>query len=107
MRFRSKPSKEGFDAGDQRLGAKGFGDIVVCSQFETDDGVRFLGFGGQHDDGEERGIWIQPDPFADFETVHFGQHQVEDDQIGLLGFDLPEALRPGLADTVRNPSFSR
>ncbi len=52
VRFPLKPSKEGLDAGDQSLGAERFGDVVVGSQLQADDGVRFLCFGGQHDDGE-------------------------------------------------------
>ena len=55
--------------------------------------VRFLGFGGQHDDGEHRGLWSRSKAFTDFEAVDLGQHQVEDDQIGLLLFHLLEAFR--------------
>ena len=96
VRFPLKPSKEGLDAGDQGLGAEWFGDVVVGSQFQADDGVRFLGFGGQHDDGEHRGLWSRSKAFTDFEAVDLGQHQIEDDQIGFLLFHLPEAFHAGL-----------
>ena len=87
-----EPSKEGFDAGNQGLRAERFGDVVVGSQLETDDCVRFLGFGGQHDDGQHRGIRSRSKAFADLEAVDFRQHQIEHDQIGLLLLCLPEAF---------------
>ena len=96
VRFSLKPSKEGLDAGNQGLGAKRLGDIVVGSQFQTNDGVRFLGFGGQHDDGEHRGGWSRSKAFTDLDAVDLWQHQVEDHQIGLLLFHLLEAFRTGL-----------
>src|ERR1700675_1997731 len=40
--FPLKPSKEGLDAGNQGFGAKWFGDVVVGSQLQANDGVRFL-----------------------------------------------------------------
>lgn len=96
VRLLFKPSKEGLDAGNQGLGAKWFGDVVVGSQFQTDDGVRFLGLSGQHDDGEHRGCRSRSKAFADLEAVDLRQHQVEDDQIRLLLLGLPEAFHTSL-----------
>ena len=96
VRFPLKPSKEGLDAGNQGFGAEWFGDVVVGSQLQANDGVRFLGFGGQHDDGEHRGLWSRSKAFTDLDPVDLRQHQVEDNQIGLLLFHLLEAFRTGL-----------
>jgi len=96
VRFLFKPSKEGLDAGNQGLGAKWFGDVVVGSQLQADDGVRFLGFGGQHDDRKHRCCRSRSKAFADLEAVDLGQHQIEDDQIGLLLLCLPETVHTGL-----------
>ena len=96
VRLLFKPSKEGLDAGHQGLGAEWFGDVVVGSQFQTDDGVRLLGFGGQHDDGEHRGCRSRSKAFADLEAVDLRQHQVEDDQVGLFLLRVPEAFHTSL-----------
>ena len=93
IRFPFKTSKEGLDAGDQSLRAEGFGDIVVGSQFQAYDGVCFLGFGGQHDDGKQCGLRSRSKAFAHFEAVDAWQHQVENDQVRLLLFHLSEAFR--------------
>ena len=95
VRLPFKSSKEGFDAGNERFGAEWFSDVVVGSQLQADDGVRFLGFGSQHDDGEHRGCWSRSKAFADLQSVDLGQHQVENDQVGFLLFHMPEGFRPG------------
>ena len=95
VRLLFKPSKEGLDAGHQGLGAEWFGDVVVGSQFQTDDGVRLLGFGGQHDDGEHGGCRSRSKAFADLEAVDLGQHQIKDDQIGFFPFRLLKTFRTG------------
>ncbi|GBL39312.1 probable transcriptional regulator ycf27 [Nitrospirota bacterium] len=52
VRFPFKSPEETLDAGDQGLGAERFGDVVVGSQFQPNDGVGLLRLGGQHNDGE-------------------------------------------------------
>src|SRR6185503_16259077 len=79
FRFPLKSPEQSLDAGHQSFGAERFGDIVVCSQFQPNDGVRLLRFGGQHDDGEHGGLWSRSKTFADLEAVDLRQHEVEDD----------------------------
>ena len=95
VRFPLKPPKEGLDAGDQGFGAEGFGDVIVGSQFQPNDGVGLLRLGGQHDDGEQCSVRSGPQAFADLQAVDLRQHQVEDDQIRLFLFHLPEAFGSG------------
>ena len=35
----------------QDFSAERFGHVVVCAHFQTDHDIRFIAFGGQHDDG--------------------------------------------------------
>ena len=84
-----------FDTGDERLRAEGFGHVVVGPQFQSYDGVRFFGFGGQHNDGNHGGFRSRPQSFADLKAVDLRQHQVEDDQVGLLLFRVLKTFRAG------------
>ena len=94
-RFPVESAEEGFDPGDERLRAEGFGYVVVGPQLQPYDGVRFFGFGGQHNDGDHGGFRSRPQSFADLETVDLRQHQVEDDQVGLLLFRVLKTFRAG------------
>lgn len=60
VRLPFKSPEEGLDAGDQGLGAERFGDVVVGSQLQSNDGVGLLRLGGQHNDGEERCVRSGP-----------------------------------------------
>ena len=68
------------DAQDQFPRAEGLGDVIIRAQFEADDPVHFLGFGGEHDDRNlgRRGLLFQH--LAHFEAAHPGQHQIENDE---------------------------
>ena len=72
VRFSLKPPEQSLDAGNQGLGAEWFDDVVVGSQFQADDGVRFFGFGGQHDDGEPRGFWSRSKACTNLDAVDLG-----------------------------------
>jgi len=77
------------DAGQHLLHLKGLGDVVVRSHFETGHLVLQLALGGEHDDGDLGGL---PDLFAHGPAVHAGQHDVQQDQVGL---ELVELVQPG------------
>src|SRR4030095_17005583 len=47
-------AKQGLDSGHKSFGAERLTDIVVGSKFKPDDGIRFLAFGGQHNDRKHR-----------------------------------------------------
>ncbi len=70
----------GPDAGDQLPHAERLGDTVVRPELQSDDPVGFLTPGSDHDD-RDRGPGAQT--AADSQTVHVGQPEVEQHQIGL------------------------
>ncbi len=92
------PPEHGLHTGHERFGTEGLGDVVVRPQLQADDRVRLLRFGGQHNDGHHGGLRVCPNPLADLEAVHLGQHQVQDDQIGMLRLHVPEAVQAGHGD---------
>ena len=57
-------------------------DIVVGADLETDDAVVGLATGGEHD---HRKVAARADPAAQREPVGAGQHQVEHDELQVLG----------------------
>src|SRR5262245_32036883 len=59
-------------------------DVVVGTELETDDAVRFLAAGGQQDDRE---VGAAADPPAQLEAVGPGKHHIEDDEVGALTRD--------------------
>ena len=64
------------------------GDVIVGPHREADDLVGFLGLGGQHEDGDAARPLARAQFAADFQAVHFGQHQIQEDQIGQLHLGL-------------------
>ena len=64
----------------QLPGAEGLGDVIVGAQLKAFDAVQLLAAGRQHDDGR---IVTAADAAAHFPPVHPGEHQVQNDQVGL------------------------
>jgi hypothetical protein len=62
--------------------AERFGDVIVGPEFQAENAVNLSGLGGEHDDGHLCGCRIASEHFTDFETVHLGQHQVQNDEAG-------------------------
>src|SRR5215218_8568385 len=69
------------------------GNVVVSPEFETDDPVYLVVAGGQHDDGH---VALRADPPYDLRAVELGEHDVEHDQVRLIGL---ERFQGGLAVT--------
>src|SRR5437868_8038467 len=65
--------------------------VVVGADLEADDLVHVLIARGEH---EHRQITALADPLADLDAVDVGQHEVEDDERGLLGLDEAQRLVP-------------
>lgn len=84
------PSQHGADTGFDDLGTGGFDDVVVGARLQSDDDVEVVTPGGEHDDRE---LAVLPDPAAHLDAVDPGQHQVQQEQIGL---ELREGGEPGL-----------
>ena len=85
LRQRGDAPEHRVNARRQDLRAERFGDVIVGAEFQADHDVAFLAFRGQHDDGNPpRGRIVLEVP-ADRQTVHAGQHQIQQDQIRLVG----------------------
>ena len=70
------------DPGDELARAERLGEVVVGPDREADQFVDLLGLRGQHDDV---GVAERADLAADLDAVDPRQHQVEDDDIWMLG----------------------
>ncbi len=81
-------AQDGTDTRDDLLGFKGLDHIVVRSQLQTEDLVKYLALGGEHNDGAVGGLADLP---AYLPAVHLGQHDVEQHQRRL--FTLKELQR--------------
>ena len=71
-------AEDGAEAGQEFAGGKCFREIVVGADFEADDAVGLVAAGGEHEDGD--GGFLA-DAFQDFEAVHAGEHNVEDERV--------------------------
>ena len=70
-------AQDGFDAGDEDFRGEWFGDVFVYAEVKAEEFVAFFAFGGEHDD---RNFGVLADFAADLPAVHFGHHDVEDDE---------------------------
>ena len=84
-------AQDGLDTGDQLLGIKGLLHVVVGTQLEAQHLVEDLSLGGEHDDGRIRCGAHLP---ADLVAVDPRQHEVQQDEVGLIGPDRPEGGFP-------------
>ena len=75
-------AQHGLDAGDEFAHGEGLGHVVVSADFEADDAVDFVVAGGEHQDGDGAAA---ADLAADVEAVHAGEHEVEHQEVGLVG----------------------
>ena len=57
-----------------------FGDVIVRPKFQANDAIDFLRLRRQHHDRNVPGCGIGFQNFANFETRHFRQHQIENDK---------------------------
>src|SRR5208282_1766790 len=64
------------DAEYQLARTERLGDVIGRPQFQAQYAVYLAGAGGEHDDRDGAGFGIAPEQLADFQTVHFRQHQV-------------------------------
>ena len=79
------------DPGRQLAQAERLGDVVVGAELEPDDLVELGVLGREHDD---RHAGLGPDDPADLDAGQLGEHQVEQDEVGLLGAEAGQRLAP-------------
>ena len=93
----------GLHPGDDLPHGEGLGDIVVRPGLEPADLVVLLLPGGEQQDGHIVPVLAQG--LAHVEADHFGQHDVQQDQVRLLRPGLPQALLAviGLQNAVALP----
>ena len=85
------PAQQSFDPGDKLHHAEGLGDVVVGTGLQTDDLVIFTALGGEHDHRRAAGGGTLPQLAQHLQAVLFGQHDIQQDQLGSLpGQHLPE-----------------
>ena len=73
-------AQNGLDARHQFADTERLDDVIVRAEFEADDAVNLLAARRNHDDRHVAGL---AEFAAHVEAVHFGDHQVEQDQVGL------------------------
>ena len=83
------PAEHGPHPGHQLPEPVGLGHVVVGPDLEADHGVDLRALGRDHDDRHRR---PGPDRPADVDARQPGQHQVEQDQVGLVGGEEPQRL---------------
>ena len=71
------------DAGNHLFGVKGLYHIVVGPQLKAQHTVIHFALGGEHDNGHLTGF---ADLFAHGAAIHFGHHQIQQNQVRMLGF---------------------
>ena len=82
-------------AREQLLDLKGLDDIVIRAHLEAGDLVLGLALGREHDD---RDLAVFADGLADLPAIHDGQHDIEHDEIGVLGLRQMQARSPVVRD---------
>src|SRR5215207_9122381 len=85
------PAHDRPDARHQLPDGERLGDVVISPQLEPDDPVYLVVAGGQHDDGH---VALRPDPPYNLRAVELGEHDVQHDQVRLIGL---ERFQSGLA----------
>src|SRR6185503_4765975 len=82
-RGRRTTAQQSSSASEQFANAEGFRQVVIRAKLKSANDIFFLTFGGQHDDGHLQ--LFRANGAADFVTVHFGKHDVQDQQVGRRG----------------------
>ena len=88
----SGTAEDGVDAGDEFSGAEGFDDVVVGAHLEAGEALGLGGACGEHDDGDVGGL---ADAAAHLFAGQFGEHEIEDDEVGGVRFERGERVRAG------------
>ena len=82
---RLHPAEQRFHPGDQLPHAERLGQVIVRAHLEPEDAVEFSGFGREHQDGHV--ARQRADLLANAEAVKARQHQIQDDEVVVAGFE--------------------
>ena len=82
FRTRTRPSQKSLHACHQLAHAEGLAQVIVGARLEADEAVHFLDPRRHHDD---RQVAEAAHFLADLHAIAAGQHQVEHDQVGMIG----------------------
>jgi len=74
-------AQQGAHSRNQRTRRERLGDVIVRANLQPGHLIHFLGEGSEHDDGH---IAFAAQSLADFAPIQDGEHQVEDDEVGLF-----------------------
>lgn len=77
-----RAAQNALDAERKFTRRKGLGHIVVGAQFKAEDAVHFVGFRGEHDDGDVLRGGVGFESLTDLKPAHAGEHQIEHDERG-------------------------
>ena len=91
--FTLAPLEEIFHPQEQFARAEWLGHIIVRAQFQAEHAVDLRRFCSEHDDANAGGGRVATQNFANFNTVHFRQHQIENNQIGRVSPGLFQRFR--------------
>lgn len=78
------------DPGQQFLGVKGLGHIVVGAAVQAQDFVVHLGFGGEHDDGDP--VSRFPEGPQNGDAVQLWHHHIQDRHVVIAGFQITQCV---------------
>jgi len=84
--------QDGFNSGDENGGAEGLGDVVIGADTKAYDDIGFLVLGGEQDDWDVGGCRGVFEFAGELDAGSIGQHDVEQDEVGLVGADTCHGL---------------
>src|SRR5262249_28360104 len=79
--FGLRATQDGPDPGNHFSGAKGLGEVIVGSHFESDNSVRFPSLRCEHEDWEIGGLTALFQKLAKFHARKPGKHEIENDEV--------------------------
>ena len=91
---RGSPAQNRPDAGHHLHHAEGLGEVIVSPQIQPHHLVILRPTGGSNDDRDAGGGGIAPEGFENFDTVHPGQHNIQQGQVKVV---LGNQVRRGAA----------
>ena len=82
--FRTAATQNGFDPQNHFARTKRFRHVIVRAEFQSNNAIDLLRARRQHQDWNVARGCIALEQFANFESGHFRQHQIENDEVRLL-----------------------
>src|SRR4051812_12285418 len=96
---------QGLDAGEQLLEREGLSKVIIRTALEAENPVIDAVEGGKDEDvGLDR---LLAHFSQDGEAIHFGDHEVEDDDVVDGGLDVDEGLTPVTCGIDRKARFAQ